>query len=370
VPSRIKTVVEDPDDCRGHAVSQALETTLKLASAQEILALAYAPPVEGARWSGREVRNLFGRLDRLIESEIVAGRELLAAGQLEQAAMHLRRAHAIDPSDSSSTALLNDLETSLQMSQELSQRMEEQGHWQHRADATTLEANLHPDRRKAVLQELRDEEATRLQLSAALDSLSDDAVPPSSEIIAALRASEIRDPDALGVRLAQSKSESEVETRTLVAPDGAVVARYYFEEGDEQALLREDDWNGDGRPDRWTAYLDDQRREVWQEDDGSGNPRLHMTYGPGRGPVEKIVIDNDHDGRPDRIFLYRAGQLHRESRDTNGDGRLDQIEYFDPLASLVLREEDLDGDGEIDVRTHYRAGRMVSREIINPSAMN
>ena len=36
---------------------------------------------------------------------------------------------------------------------------------------------------------------------------------------------------------------------------------------------------------------------------------------------------------------------------------------------VSVREEDVDGDGRIDLRTHYRSGRMLSREILNPVAL-
>ena len=57
-------------------------------------------------------------------------------------------------------------------------------------------------------------------------------------------------------------------------------------------------------------------------------------------------------------------------RDTSGDGRFDEIDHFDPDGSLAMRESDVDKDGVIDVRTAYRSGRMVRREIMNPDAVS
>ena len=58
-----------------------------------------------------------------------------------------------------------------------------------------------------------------------------------------------------------------------------------------------------------------------------------------------------------------------EERDTNGDGRIDVFDRLDEDGAVHLREEDLDGDGEIDVRSEYRDGRLVRRELRDPSLL-
>jgi len=45
---------------------------------------------------------------------------------------------------------------------------------------------------------------------------------------------------------------------------------------------------------------------------------------------------------------------------------LDRFETFDGDGRVTVREEDLDADGHPDVRTRYRDGRLVSREIEDP----
>jgi hypothetical protein len=71
-------------------------------------------------------------------------------------------------------------------------------------------------------------------------------------------------------------------------------------------------------------------------------------------------------GPPVRRVIYLDGRPHQEWRDTNGDGRFDTFDRFDAEAAvegeLAVRAEDRDGDGELDVRSFYRDGRLVRRE--------
>ena len=52
----------------------------------------------------------------------------------------------------------------------------------------------------------------------------------------------------------------------------------------------------------------------------------------------------------------------------NVAGLLDTFDQLDREGRVDLREEDLDGDGAIDVRSFYRAGRLVRRELSQPEA--
>jgi hypothetical protein len=57
-------------------------------------------------------------------------------------------------------------------------------------------------------------------------------------------------------------------------------------------------------------------------------------------------------------------------RDTNGDGRPDVFEKYDTssgAAVLSRREEDKNGDGQIDITSIYENGKLVKREINDPS---
>jgi hypothetical protein len=158
--------------------------------------------------------------------------------------------------------------------------------------------------------------------------------------------------------------------RSLYAPDGTVIARYYFAGSDSSPVLREEDTNADGEPDRWIGYEHGVVAEVWEAQIPGGAPSLHMVYGRGGRPIERVELDHDGDGRLDRLFIYAGGTLREESWDTDGDGSFDRFQQFDESGSLTMREEDVDGDDEIDVRTAYNKGRIVRREILNAELLS
>jgi hypothetical protein len=131
-------------------------------------------------------------------------------------------------------------------------------------------------------------------------------------------------------------------------------------------VLREEDTSQDGKPDRWIAYQEGTRSEIWEDGRGRGRPDVHLVFGEGGEPLERIELDEDGNGKPERVFTYTLGKLTGESRDTNRDGRLDRFDRLDPNGNLTLREEDVNADGAIDVRSLYNAGRLVRRQLATP----
>ena len=109
------------------------------------------------------------------------------------------------------------------------------------------------------------------------------------------------------------------------------------------------------------------RREIWEDGRGRGRPDVHLSFAAAGDPLERIEIDDDGNGKPERVFLYTLGKLTGESRDTNRDGVLDRFDRLDENGDLVLREEDTDADGTIDVRSIYSAGRLVRRQLATPN---
>ena len=150
---------------------------------------------------------------------------------------------------------------------------------------------------------LRDEKRTRRELLATLAALGEDARPPEAGLLATLAPVEIPDADA--------------------------------------------------------------RSEV-HEAGAADRPALRLVFDGAGAHVVRVEVDDDADGHPERIVHYRAERVSGEARDTNGDGRLDTFDRLDATGRVALREEDLDGDGAIDVRSAYRDGRLIRRELSHP----
>ena len=65
-------------------------------------------------------------------------------------------------------------------------------------------------------------------------------------------------------------------------------------------------------------------------------------------------------------------KIYRIERDKRGRGYADTFESFEPLEGrsvLARREEDVNGDGKVDLISIYRSGKLVRREIINPEVV-
>ncbi len=166
----------------------------------------------------------------------------------------------------------------------------------------------------------------------------------------------------------------------------------YDQLGKVEALI--EDTNHDGVADRWTDYRDDVGERVEVDRDFDGIRDAFYTYEDGTLAYEEH--DTNNDGVIDRRVEYvaRRRTLEVEDRDFNGtmefkifydereipirteldtneDGQTDVWEYYEgsdlPSTILVRREEDLDADGEIDVTSHYSDGKLVRKEIDDPS---
>ena len=176
--------------------------------------------------------------------------------------------------------------------------------------------------------------------------------------------------------------------------DGAIDAWSTYQDGVlmERAL----DHSGDGRRDVWERYVGGRmvEREVDRNEDGRvdahyryrGDSLVEERHDTNHdGEIDLVVEyrdrrrvraeeDRDRDGRVDSWTTFRAEGdaelVARIERDEKGRGRPDTFETFearDGRAVLVQREEDLNGDGEIDVRSIYRDGKLIRREILDPS---
>ncbi len=358
----VRTVLDRPSEsCPREAVVRGLEAVLDRPAVRQALATA-RPPKDASQWTSATLRTLFPELSVRIREHTKVGRRLLARGLLGEAAESFRRAAAIDPDDPAARAFLREIDTSLALSRQLSAAT---ATTEQPEDPDDLQPGFSAAQRRTIELQLREEQQKRKELLASLALLEDDRRSPPYAALSILRPATIADPDATGPRLARGSSQKSVEARVLYAPSGEPLFRYYFRGNEKSPVLREDDDDGDGRPDRWTGYSSQVRRDVWEDSRGTGLPDRHLVYARDGDALERLEIDGDGDGRPERIIRYADGLVRTEDRDTNGDGRADLFERFDPSGSVEQREEDLDGDGEIDVRTSYRSGRVVRREIVN-----
>jgi Flp pilus assembly protein TadD len=359
-----------PENCRAEALGRALERVFKHRVVRRALA---APPlptaqrlsaVEAARWETLAIRALFPGLGERIKTELDRGRAQLATGRVTAAALTFRDAARIDAEDPVVLAYLGEAEATLAMTWDLT-RLRDPASIREE-DRGVLDPRFSPAQRAAAEARLEDERRRRADLLAALEVLRDDIRVPDSDTLATLRPGEIRDRGAFGSSTARQRAGGEVEVRVAYAPDGSEIARYYRPAGGGRVVLREEDANDDGRPDRWIAYHGGVRSDLWEDGHGTGMPDLHFVFMLGGSPIQQVELDTDRDGRTDRIIHYGGGLLRAESLDTDGNGILDRFDRFDDEGYVETRDEDLDGDGRIDMRSIYRGGRLVERTIQEP----
>jgi hypothetical protein len=335
-PARIRATDDDPalaPECVDAALLRALEQTLALPGVLAAVAAPLRPAKEG--WPALAVRALFP----LVALE--KGREI-ARGRVEADAQR-------GPQDATSEIALAE---------------------QDRArERDAVRAPTPTDAEEAALEaEVEGERRRRDELLAALrvDELAQRA--PTADEIAVLRVIALGEPASLGAQLARTRAGGRtVEARELHGPDGTVLARFYFEPGASAPLLREEDSQLDGTPDRWTAYANGRPSEVFEDRGASGHVNAHIRLAPDGVSTETIEIDLDGDGHAERVFHYTAGILVAGDEDADGDGRLDRFERFEPDGALIARDEDLDGDGSVDVHSEFQRGKLLRREIRNPA---
>ncbi len=172
--------------------------------------------------------------------------------------------------------------------------------------------------------------------------------------------------------------------------DGVIDSWSQFEAGDLRS--RTLDGNDDGNPDAFETYANQTlvNRELDRDDDGvrdvfyryRGDSLVEERHDTDNDGVNDIVIvyearlrvrteeDLDRDDRMDLWTHYVNDRGHervaRIERDSRGRGTPDTFEIFearDGSAVLLRREEDLDGDGEVDVVSFYVGGKLRRRQI-------
>jgi hypothetical protein len=176
--------------------------------------------------------------------------------------------------------------------------------------------------------------------------------------------------------------------------DGVIDAWSDYEWG--EVVARVLDSNDDGNPDVWERYEKARMssREVDRDDDGvrdafyrydgdSLAEERHDSNNDGR--IDLIILyhnrlrvsaeeDRDTDGQMDTWTTYIAVNgsevVARIERDDLGEGTITIVEVFDTAtgeAVILRKDEDINGDGQIDVVSIYESGKLVRREISDPS---
>jgi antitoxin component YwqK of YwqJK toxin-antitoxin module len=170
------------------------------------------------------------------------------------------------------------------------------------------------------------------------------------------------------------------------------VENTYDERG--QTIARNEDTNADGKPDRWTSFASGRATRVEVDRDGDGVRDGFYTYRDGWRAFEEHDTDNDGeidrrveyadhrrsleiedrdlDGRMEMRTYYGDGDVPvRAEIDRNGDGKPDVWEHYAGSAatqvSLERKEEDVNGDGNVDVTSYYSKGKLVRKEVSDPS---
>lgn len=198
------------------------------------------------------------------------------------------------------------------------------------------------------------------------------------------------------VRYVDRKTDAWIRQEEDRNYDGTMDAFYRFEGG--QLVVRELDGNDDGRSEIRERYAGRRMVARTLDRDDDGVVDAFYDY---EGPyLARERHDADNDGEIDLLIQYREGRRVKSEEDTDRDGRVDtwihyalvdgletvsQIEsdktgrgFADTYetfeahqgkAILARREEDLDGDGAIDLISIYRAGKLVRREILKPEVV-
>lgn len=96
------------------------------------------------------------------------------------------------------------------------------------------------------------------------------------------------------------------------------------------------DTNGDGRPDLFKVYKNDQLIRVERDRNFDGEADLIQEYD--RGVIAREIHDDNFNGKPELIKIFRRGVLAIVERDPQERGAIDIAEYFDDQGNLVRRE--------------------------------
>jgi hypothetical protein len=146
---------------------------------------------------------------------------------------------------------------------------------------------------------------------------------------------------------------------------------------DGTRILRvELDVDQNGKVERWDFYGPDRKLEkVGFASKNDGVMDSQAFYGPG-GVLDHIDLSTKRDGRFDRTEYYENGKLVRSADDTNGDGRPDKWDTWEPVDrpiagapqyGITATSFDDTGSGRPERRFIYGPGGAIVRVEIDPN---
>jgi len=135
--------------------------------------------------------------------------------------------------------------------------------------------------------------------------------------------------------------------------DGKPELIRFLDRSDDQLIRQEADRNYDGVLDSWNQYEDGELATRVLDENDDGNPEVFETYRDGL--VSLRELDRDDDGVRDVFYRYQGESLIEERHDANNDGTIDLVIVYEKRLR-VRAEEDTDQDGRMDLWTRYANG--------------
>ena len=212
-------------------------------------------------------------------------------------------------------------------------------------------------RQEELLREIDKEATTRgasrasvAPTEAEIDVKSDPRSAPAAPRLRALPDSVFEEKHT-SIPSPDGKGKRSVLARSLDADrDGHPEELRYFDEKTAQLVRADEDRDYDGRFDVWSRYEGGALAERELDENGDGKPDTWERYANGR--MISREVDRDGNGARDAFYLYQGDALVEERHDTRGTGKIDRIVRYE-RRHITRTEEDRDGKGQLDSWSTY-----------------
>ena len=132
--------------------------------------------------------------------------------------------------------------------------------------------------------------------------------------------------------------------------DGRPELRRWIDRESKLQIRREEDRDYDGVTDGWSEYESGEIVSRVLDSNGDGNPDVWERYEKSR--MTSREVDRDDDGVRDAFYRYEGDSLAEERHDSNNDDQIDRVIRYEQR-TRVSTAEDLDTDGQMDTWTTY-----------------